>query len=124
VLVIVACGGGSKLAINIIDDTKAQIVAAEQAGAQETAVNELRDAANLLAEAEAVLTQGDDEGAYRIGKKAHLTARYAAALAMMKNSEVNANLAEVELEEAQKSEEKARKDREQAENELSALESR
>ena len=87
VLVIVACGGANKLAANIIYDTRAQIVAAEQIGAKQTTPNELRDSENLLAEAEASLDNGDDDEAYRIGTKAYLTARYAEALATKKRSE-------------------------------------
>ena len=121
VLVIVACGGANKLAANIIYDTRAQIVAAEQIGAKQTTPNELRDSENLLAEAEASLDNGDDDEAYRIGTKAYLTARYAEALATKKRSELDANVAESELREAQQGEEKARSNRAQAEEKLSAL---
>jgi len=120
-LVIVACGGANKFAANIIDDTRAQIVAAGQISAKQTAFDELRDAENLLAEAETVLDKGDDDEAYRIGTKAYLTARYAEALAAKRRTELDANVAELELREAQQSEEAARRDREQAEKELSVL---
>jgi len=120
-LVIIACGGANKFAANIIDDTRAQIVAAEQIGAKQTTFDELRDAENLLAEAETVLDKGDNDEAYHIGTKAYLTARYAEVLAAKRRAELDANVAELELREAQQSEEVARRDREQAEKELSAL---
>ena len=120
-LVIIACGSANKFAANIIDDTRARIVSAEQIGAKQTAFDELRDAENLLAEAETVLDKGDDDEAYRIGTKAYLTARYAEALAAKRRAELDANVAELELIETQQSEEVARRDREQAEKELSAL---
>ncbi|MBC8232253.1 DUF4398 domain-containing protein [bacterium] len=120
-LIIIACSGANKFAANIIDDTRTQIVSAEQIGAKQTAFDELRDAENLLAEAETVLDKGDDDEAYRIGTKAYLTARYAEALAAKRRAELDATVAELELREAQQSEEVARRDREQAEKELSAL---
>jgi len=118
---MVACGGANKLAALIIYDTREQIVAAEQIGAKQTAANELRDAENLLAEAEAALNKGDYDEAYRIGTKAYLTVRYAEALAAQKRAELDANIAESELREAQQLEEEAFKNRAQAEEELSAL---
>ncbi|MFQ6039556.1 MAG: DUF4398 domain-containing protein [Candidatus Poribacteria bacterium] len=119
--IIVACGATNKLGANIIYDTRERIAAAEQIGVQQTASNELRDAENLLAEAEAALKRGDDDEAYRIGMKAYLTARYAEALAAQRKAELDAKVAESELREAQQAEEKALKDRAQAEKELNAL---
>jgi hypothetical protein len=119
--IVAACSGANKLGSNIIYDTKAQIDAAEQLGAKQTAPNEWRDAANLLAESEAALNEGDDDTAYRIGAKAYLTARYAEALAAQRRAELDAKVAESELREAQQTEEKAFRDRAKAEKELSAL---
>jgi hypothetical protein len=119
--IIVACGGVNKLATNIIYDTREQMTAAEQIGAKQTAPNDWRDAANLLAEAEAALDQGDDDAAYRLGTKAYLTAQYAEALAAQRRTELAVRVAESELREAQQLEAEALKDRAQAEEELSAL---
>ena len=121
-LVIIACGSANKLAANIIYDARTQVGAAEQVGAKQTALNEFRDAENLLAEAEASLDKGNDDEAYRIGMKAYLMARYAEVLAAKKKAEWSADVAESELREAQQAEEKARIDRGQAEEELSVLE--
>lgn len=121
VLMGLGCGSTNRLATDTIYDAKVHIEAARAANAQNLAPQELADAEQLLARSEEVLSAGKETEAYRLGMRAQLKARIAAAVALANQMEANASSAEGKLELKVRNAEAAHKDLEQAEQELEEL---
>ena len=121
VLMGLGCGSTNRLATDTIYDAKVHIEAARAAKAQNLAPQELADAEQLLARSEEVLSVGKETEAYRLGMRAQLKARIAAAVALANQMEANASSAEEALDLKLRDAEAAHKDLEQAEQELEEL---
>ena len=122
-LVSFGCGSTNQLATETIYDATAQIKAAKAADAQNLATQELADAEQMLARSEELLNAGQDTEAYRLGMRAQLKARFAEAVAIVNQLEIEASGAEEALELKLRAAEAAHRDLERAEQELQALQS-
>ena len=71
-----------------------QIEAAKEANAQNLAPQELGDAEQMLSRSEEALSAGKDREAYRLGMRAHLKAKIAAAVAIANQMEAEASNSE------------------------------
>ena len=98
VLIGLGCGSTSQLATETIYDAKVRIEVAKGANAQNLAPQELADAEQLLARSEEVFSAGRETEAYRLGMRAQLKARIAAAVAVANQMEAKASSAEGTLE--------------------------
>ena len=123
VLIGLGCGSTNRLATETIYDAKVRIEVAKGANAQNLAPQELADAEQLLARSEEVLSVGKETEAYRLGMRAQLKARIAAAIAVANQMEANASSAEGTLELKLGAAEAAHRDLEQADQELEELQS-
>ena len=123
VLIGLGCSSTSQLATETIYDAKVRIEVAKGANAQNLAPQELADAEQLLARSEEVLSVGKETEAYRLGMRAQLKARIAAAIAVANQMEAKASSAEGTLELKLVAAEAAHRDLEQAEQELEELQS-
>ena len=117
------CNSTNQLATETIYNAKIQIETAKAANAQNLAPQELTEAEQLLARSEEVLNVGKETEAYRLGMRAQLKARIAAAVAVANQMETKASSAEGALELKLKAAEDAQRDLEQAEQELEELQS-
>ena len=123
VLVGLGCSSTNQLATETIYNAEVQIETAKAAKAQNLAPQELTEAEQLLARSEEVLNVGKETEAYRLGMRAQLKARIAAAVAVANQMETKASSAEGALELKLKAAEDAQRDLEQAEQELEELQS-
>ncbi|RKU13336.1 hypothetical protein C6502_02930 [Candidatus Poribacteria bacterium] len=122
-LVGLGCSSTHQLATETIYDAKVQIEAAKTSDAQNLAPQELADAEQMLGRSEEMLNEGKETEAYRLGMRAQLKARIAAALAVANQLEAKASSTEEELELKLKAAAAAHRDLEQAEQELEELQS-
>jgi hypothetical protein len=121
-LITFGCGGSSQLTTRTIDDARAQVNSAREAGAESLASQDLAEAEQMLARAEAALTEGKKE-AGRLSLRAYLKAKVAEASAVASQMEGQARDVEDELELKAQAAEAARREAEEAKRELEALES-
>ncbi len=115
------CGGPNKFSAGLLYDAKVQIEVAKQVEAATLANQELADAEQMLAQAEAALNAGEDDQAYRLGMRAYLKARLAEAIAILRRNEDSAIELTKKLESKLRSADAALRRLEEAENELERL---
>lgn len=122
-LAVLGCGATAERATEIIYDAKIRIRAAKEAGAQNLAPQELSEAEQMVIRSEEMLSAGKETEAYRLGRRAQLTARIAEALAVANQLEAKANGSDATLESQLDAAEAANRDLQQAESELQELQS-
>ena len=122
-LAMLGCGATAERATEIIYDAKIRIRAAKEADAQNLAPQELAEAEQMVVRSEEMLSAGKETEAYRLGRRAQLTARIAEALAVANQLEAKANGSEATLESQLDAAEAANRDLQQAEWELQELQS-
>ena len=123
VSICLGCGASNHLAAGIIDDAKAKMSSAKATDTLNRAHQELADAEEWLAQAEAALNAGDEKEAYRLGKRSYLNASVAEAMAIARRMEEEAHKAEQTLELEEQAVETAAFEVKQADTELSQLKS-
>ena len=120
-LINFGCGGINQPAAGLLYDARAQIKVAKQAEAATRASQELADAEQMLAQAEAALNAGEGDQAYRLGMRAYLNARLAEATAVLWRNEDQAIEVTKQLESRLRAADAALRQLEEAENELKRL---
>ena len=121
VLTSVGCGGKHQLAAGLLYDARMQIGVAKEAEAETLANQELVDAEQMLVQAETAMDMGDEQQAFRLGMRAHLKARLAEAVAILRRKEDQATEAAKELESKLRAADAAYRQFEEAEDELERL---
>lgn len=120
VLFSLGCSTSNQLSTGTIYDAKAQIDAAKEVGAENLATQELIDAEQMLARAEAALQDGKKD-AHRLSVHAYLKARVAEELAIATQMEAQAQELEQQLELKAQAAEAVRREFVDAERELEQL---
>lgn len=125
IVIVMSCGCGmsSQYTARAIHDARAQIISAQAAEAQILATQALRDAKQMLSQAESALHNGKTEEAYRLSRRANFAAKVAESTAIANRMEEQARQVEKELELKMQTKEKARRELEQAEVALERLKS-
>lgn len=118
IVVSVGCGMASGYAESVIQDAKAQLLAAQATDAQNLATETYGIAAQMLTEAESALHNGNTEEAYRLGRRAYLTGKLAESISIAQTIEEKARNMEKRLELNIQATEKAKRELEQANMEL------
>jgi len=118
IVVSVGCGMATHYAESVIQDAKAQLLAAQATDAQNLATETYGKAAQILTEAVSALHNGYTEEAYRLGRRAYLTGKLAESLSIAKTIEAKARNMEKRLELNIRATEKAKRELEQANMEL------
>ena len=120
VLFSFGCGTSNQLSTGTIYDAKAQIDAAKEVGAENLAVQELTNAEQMLARAEAAVKDGKKD-AHRLSVRAYLKARVAEEIAIATQMEAQAQELEQQLELKAQAAEAVRREFVEAERELEQL---